>query len=107
MNGEAIDGLDQRGALPTGSDSSPVSRDFVASLTKNRWVRILGVAFVMYVLAFVNGVGNLGGTIGPHFFGVVRMHTGSFSMALAIGGLSPLLSALVAIPIRMRQRPQS
>lgn len=56
MNGEVIDGLDRRGALPTGSDSSPVSRDLIASLTKNRWVRILGVAFVMYVLAFVDRV---------------------------------------------------
>jgi sugar phosphate permease len=51
-------------------------------------------------IGLINGVGNLGGTVGPYFFGVVRTQTGSFSMALAIGGASLLLSALVAIPIR-------
>jgi len=51
-------------------------------------------------IGLINGVGNLGGTVGPYFFGVVKTQTGSFSMALAIGGVSLLLSALVAIPIR-------
>jgi cyanate permease len=51
-------------------------------------------------IGLINGVGNLGGTVGPYFFGVVKTQTGSFSMALAIGGMSLLLSALVAIPIR-------
>ncbi|HLZ06200.1 MAG TPA: MFS transporter [Bradyrhizobium sp.] len=65
---------------------------------------VLPPAVVGVGIGLVNGVGNLGGTVGPYFFGVVKMHTGSFSMALAIGGLSLLASALVAIPIRTRQR---
>jgi sugar phosphate permease len=51
-------------------------------------------------IGLINGVGNLGGTVGPYFFGVVKTQTGSFSMALAIGGVSLLLSALIAIPIQ-------
>jgi len=60
--------------------------------------RVVGVG-----IGLINGVGNLGGTIGPYFFGVVKTQTGSFSMALAVGGVSLLLSALVVIPIRIRR----
>ena len=50
-------------------------------------------------IGLINGVGNLGGTVGPYFFGVVKTHTGSFSLGLAAGGVSLLLSALVAMLI--------
>jgi len=54
-------------------------------------------------IGLINGFGNLGGTVGPYFFGVVKTQTGSFSLALAIAGVSLLLSALVATPIGTRR----
>jgi MFS family permease len=54
-------------------------------------------------IGLINGVGNLGGTVGPYFFGVVKTHTGSFSLALEAGGVSLLLSALIAMLIRTRR----
>jgi MFS family permease len=50
-------------------------------------------------IGLINGVGNLGGTVGPYFFGVLKTHTGSFSLAIAAGGVSLLLSALIAMMI--------
>jgi sugar phosphate permease len=50
-------------------------------------------------IGLINGVGNLGGTVGPYFFGVVKTNTGSFSLALAAGGVSLLASALIAMLI--------
>jgi sugar phosphate permease len=55
-------------------------------------------------IGLINGFGNLGGTVGPYFFGVVKTHTGSFSLALAAGGVSLLLSALLATQIRTQPR---
>ncbi|HTB44398.1 MAG TPA: MFS transporter [Acetobacteraceae bacterium] len=55
-------------------------------------------------IGLINGAGNLGGTVGPYFFGYVRTVTGSFTLALTIGGLSLILGSLVAIPIRGRAR---
>jgi predicted MFS family arabinose efflux permease len=54
-------------------------------------------------IGLINGVGNLGGTVGPYFFGVVKTQTGSFSAALTAAGVSLLLSALIAIPIGIRR----
>jgi MFS family permease len=51
-------------------------------------------------IGVINGAGNLGGTVGPYVFGVMKTHTGDFSLALAAAGLSLILSALIAIPIR-------
>jgi MFS family permease len=55
-------------------------------------------------IGLINGAGNLGGTVGPYFFGVVKTQTGSFSLALAAAGVSLMLSALIAMPIPMRPR---
>jgi sugar phosphate permease len=55
-------------------------------------------------IGLINGAGNLGGTVGPYFFGYVRTVTGSFTLALTVGGLSLILGSLVAIPIRARVR---
>jgi MFS family permease len=55
-------------------------------------------------IGIVNGAGNLGGTVGPYFFGFVRELTGSFNLALAVGGLSLILASLIAAPIRQRKR---
>jgi len=61
---------------------------------------VVGVGF-----GLINGFGNLGGTVGPYFFGVVKTQTGSFSPALAAAGVSLLLSALIAMPIGTKRSP--
>jgi hypothetical protein len=53
-------------------------------------------------IGLINGAGNLGGTVGPHFFGAVHTATGSFSLALLAAGLSLILGSLIAIPIAAR-----
>jgi MFS family permease len=55
-------------------------------------------------IGLVNGAGNLGGTVGPYFFGFVREHTGSFGLALTAGGLSLIAGSLIAAPIRAPKR---
>lgn len=54
-------------------------------------------------IGLVNGAGNLGGTVGPYFFGFVKDHTGSFTMALTAGGISLIIGSLIAAPIRQRR----
>ncbi|MDN5000006.1 MFS transporter [Bradyrhizobium sp. GCM10027634] len=56
-------------------------------------------------IGLINGAGNLGGTVGPYFFGVVKTQTGTFTLALAAAGISLVLSALIAVPIRARRAP--
>ena len=53
-------------------------------------------------IGLINGAGNLGGTVGPYFFGAVRDATGSFTLALTVGGLSLIVGSLIAVPIRTR-----
>ena len=55
-------------------------------------------------IGLINGTGNLGGTVGPYFFGAVRDATGSFTLALTVGGISLILGSLVAVPIRARRQ---
>jgi MFS family permease len=54
-------------------------------------------------IGLINGAGNLGGTIGPWFFGFIRDHTGSFNAALTAGGIAMFVASLAALPIRMPQ----
>jgi predicted MFS family arabinose efflux permease len=54
-------------------------------------------------IGLINGLGNLGGTVGPYFFGVVKTQTGSFSLALAAAGVSLLLSAAIAMLVPTKQ----
>jgi MFS family permease len=56
-------------------------------------------------IGLINGAGNLGGTVGPYFFGYVRGVTGSFALAMIAGGISLILASLVALPIRAAHRP--
>ena len=51
-------------------------------------------------IGLVNGAGNLGGTVGPYFFGVLRTEFGDFKLALASAGVSLILASLAALPIR-------
>lgn len=57
-------------------------------------------------VGLINGAGNIGGVFGPLMFGYFRGLTGSFSLALALAGISLVLSALVALPIQGRRRPE-
>ncbi len=62
---------------------------------------VLGVG-----IGLINGAGNLGGTVGPYFFGVVKTHTGNFALALAAAGVSLILSCLIALPIATKRPAQ-
>jgi MFS family permease len=53
-------------------------------------------------IGLINGAGNLGGTVGPWFFGIARHWTGSFTLALTVGGLSLIAGSLLVAPIRVR-----
>jgi MFS family permease len=53
-------------------------------------------------IGLINGAGNLGGTVGPWFFGRMREMTGSFTLALTIGGISLIVGSLLVVPIRQR-----
>jgi len=55
-------------------------------------------------IGLINGAGNLGGTVGPVFFGAVRDWTGSFTLALSVGGISLIVGSLLAVPIRSPQK---
>jgi nitrate/nitrite transporter NarK len=65
---------------------------------------VLPPAVIGVGIGLINGAGNLGGTVGPYFFGLIRTHTGSFSLALAVAGVSLILASLVALPIRTARR---
>lgn len=66
---------------------------------------VLPVSVIGVGIGLINGAGNLGGAVGPWFFGVVKTQTGSFSLALTVAGVSLILSSLVALPIRPRKAP--
>jgi nitrate/nitrite transporter NarK len=50
-------------------------------------------------IGLINGAGNLGGTVGPLFFGFIRDHTGSFDLALTTAGMAMIAASLLALPI--------
>jgi sugar phosphate permease len=54
-------------------------------------------------IGLVNGADNLGGTVGPYFFGFVREWTGSFTLALTAGGVSLIVGTLLLLPIRQKR----
>jgi MFS family permease len=54
-------------------------------------------------IGLINGAGNLGGTVGPVFFGFVRDTTGSFNSALTAAGLSLIAASFLAAAIRTPQ----
>jgi len=63
---------------------------------------ILPVAVAGVGIGLINGAGNLGGSVGPYFFGYLKSTTGSFSLALLLGGVSLIVGSLIAAPIRRR-----
>jgi MFS family permease len=64
---------------------------------------ILPPAIAGVGIGLINGAGNLGGTVGPYFFGYIRTMTGTFSLALLAGGASLFIGSLIAVPIRRRR----
>lgn len=65
---------------------------------------VLPPAVIGVGIGLINGAGNLGGTVGPYFFGWVKTHTGSFNLALAVAGVSLILASFIAAPIRTARR---
>jgi len=65
---------------------------------------ILPVGVAGVGIGLINGAGNLGGTVGPYFFGSMKDGTGSFALALLLGGVSLIIGSLIAAPIRRRER---
>ena len=65
---------------------------------------VLPISVAGVGIGLINGAGNLGGTVGPVVFGYVRDTTGSFNIALTVGGLSLIVASLVALLIRSPAR---
>lgn len=68
---------------------------------------ILPPAVAGAAIGLINGAGNLGGAAGLYFFGAVKTYTGHFTLALAAGGVSLILGAMIAIPIRTGAKQRS
>jgi MFS family permease len=51
-------------------------------------------------MAIANGVGNLGGFLGPFLFGWIRTLTDGFDAAMILGGVAYIMAALIVIPMR-------
>jgi cyanate permease len=51
-------------------------------------------------LALINAVANVGSFIGPSLVGWIKDQTGSFSLAIVVMGIGPLLAACVAASLR-------
>jgi MFS transporter, ACS family, tartrate transporter len=53
-------------------------------------------------IALINSIGNLGGFAGPYLIGVVRSRTNSFTGALIVLALFPLVGAIVTLLLNSR-----
>jgi ACS family tartrate transporter-like MFS transporter len=58
-------------------------------------------------IALINSIGNLGGFAGPYLIGVVRSRTNSFTGALIVLALFPLIGAVVTLAFRIGKRPMA
>lgn len=65
---------------------------------------ILPAATVGIAVGMINGLGNLGGFLGPYLFGYVRTTTNGFTIALLVAGVAIMLSGLLSIPVRPPER---
>ena len=68
---------------------------------------VLPPAAVGAAIGLINGAGNLGGTVGPVFFGYVRDVTGSFNAALTVGGVALIAASFLAAGIRTPPRART
>jgi nitrate/nitrite transporter NarK len=64
---------------------------------------IMPAAYVGVAVGMINGLGNLGGFIGPALFGYVRTTTNGFTIALLVAGASIILSGLLSIAVKPPQ----
>ncbi|MEU6711459.1 MFS transporter [Nonomuraea sp. NPDC046802] len=55
-------------------------------------------------LATINGLGNIGGYIGPQVTGIIREATGDFRLAVLVLGISIMGSAVLALALDLRIR---
>jgi MFS family permease len=53
-------------------------------------------------MAIANGVGNLGGFLGPWMFGLLRGHSGGFNSSMMVGGGLYILAGLLALFVQVR-----
>jgi cyanate permease len=51
-------------------------------------------------MAVANGIGNFGGFVGPLMFGWIRTASGSFSVAMLVGGAAYIVAGLLALLVR-------
>ena len=58
-------------------------------------------------VAFINSIGNLGGSVGPMIIGRVHDRTGTYSAALATLAVAPALVAILVLQVPLRRRPPS
>jgi len=54
-------------------------------------------------IALINSIGNLGGFLGPSMIGWVRQQTGSFTVALLVLAISPLVACFLALSLQPPQ----
>jgi sugar phosphate permease len=55
-------------------------------------------------LGLINGVGALGGFLGPYLFGYVRTNTSGFGIALDVAASLLLLAGLVTVPLKVNRK---
>jgi predicted MFS family arabinose efflux permease len=56
-------------------------------------------------MAIANGVGNLGGFLGPLVFGYLRTRSGGFSSSMLVGGVAFIVAGLMATAVRRNRQP--
>ena len=53
-------------------------------------------------MAIANGVGNLGGFLGPWMFGLLRGQSGGFNSSMMVGGGLYIMAGLLALFVQVR-----
>jgi sugar phosphate permease len=67
--------------------------------------RVLPVAMAGGAMGLINALGNLGGYFGPYLGGYLQDRTGSFFATALMLAASLALAGIVALTIRLRERP--
>ncbi|MCB8875330.1 MFS transporter [Acidisoma silvae] len=67
--------------------------------------RVLPVALAGGAMGFINALGNLGGYFGPFLGGYLQDRTGSFTATAVLFAGALLLSGLLVLTIRLREKP--
>jgi sugar phosphate permease len=67
--------------------------------------RVLPVALAGGAMGFINALGNLGGYFGPFLGGYLQDRTGSFTATAVLFAGALLISGLLVLTIRLREKP--